>query len=572
MIDGAPVNIVDFGSGTEVGALLQAAIDSGAKYIQIPDATNWTWTTKVVLPELWRGRIVSLQSKAAASAIVATTGNNNPCIDAQGALFVELDGFNVLASNTGAGASACFVVFARMPSGASSSNHRVVNNIIEGPFYYCSIYNCGGEELYFQNNYVSIYGTLNSVQYRTACVVHTLTEESYFSGIVTKASRANGSSCSAIQHAGDNFKNFNVGGSAIYVGPNTNDITFDLSYGYTADNSYFLSLGGYFNNIKLGAERVETTKNSPIVYSPVAQSSGSVILYKGSYLRGGAVNAAKSAVSFTGGTTSNTVTIIIDSGVSWTTPFTSEPEDIYLINSVRKTICDVSFLGGGLTAGSLYSSVVTIAFLLNSSISMGLSSNLIVSTYFGANKFWFFGETSNPGHVFNNGAKFQGSNGVSFTGQTTTFNASFGAYPAITSVADSVSTSIHSYFYNPNGVVGSITSLGSATSYLTSSDPRLKTITGKITPSNAKIFVMALQPKTGTWNSNGEPFSGFLTNDYSLVDPPAVFGKSDAVDEKGNPVYQQMEYGSMAWCANMTALVQSLTIQVDALNAKVNIA
>jgi hypothetical protein len=123
-------------------------------------------------------------------------------------------------------------------------------------------------------------------------------------------------------------------------------------------------------------------------------------------------------------------------------------------------------------------------------------------------------------------------------------------------------------FRNPNGVVGTIQTNGSLTSYNVTSDPRLKDITGTIDADSAKSFVMGLNPVTGIWKSNGAAFSGFLTSDYQKQDPEAVIGEPNAVDAEGNPVYQQMEYGSMAWCANMTALVQSLVNRLDAANIK----
>lgn len=553
MIDGAPVNVVDYGSGSELGSLLQEAIDSGATYIEIPDATDWTWTVPVVLPTLWRGRIISRQSKKGTNTIVARTGHNNPCIDAQGALFVELNGFNVTANDATNAAPACFVVFARVLSGASSSNHRVVNNLIEGAFYYCGIYNCGGEEMFFENNYVSTYASANTITYQTACVVHTLNEDAYFSGIVTKEARTNAVSTSAITHIGDIIKNFNVGGSALYVGSNTNDITFELTYGTTPANSYFLSLGGYFDGIRLGVDRVETEKSSPIIYAPNATDAGLVSIYKGAYRRSGVVDAAKSAILIAG-TTSNVVNIEVDGSVSWMSTFASGVEDIYLVDCGRKTTCDISFLNAG-AVGTFANSIVDIAQLQSSTIVMGKAANLTVGSELGGNKYWFTYDflTSAPAH------KFIG--GTNFSGATTNFSAIFGAYAAQTSTADSTSNSVHSYFVNPNGIVGSITTVGSATTYATSSDYRLKSDVKPI--SNALDRVNALKPCAYKWKIDGSVGESFLAHELQTVCPSAVVGKKDEVNAKGEPVYQAVDMSFVI--PVLTKAIQELSAEVQAL-------
>jgi hypothetical protein len=86
------------------------------------------------------------------------------------------------------------------------------------------------------------------------------------------------------------------------------------------------------------------------------------------------------------------------------------------------------------------------------------------------------------------------------------------------------------YFRNGNGIVGSIATSGSATSYNTSSDYRLKNITGEVT--GAKDFIMALKPKQGTWKADGSKFVGFLAHEFEEVSPTSVFGIKDALTSK----------------------------------------
>jgi hypothetical protein len=127
-------------------------------------------------------------------------------------------------------------------------------------------------------------------------------------------------------------------------------------------------------------------------------------------------------------------------------------------------------------------------------------------------------------------------------------------------------------WYTDNGSTfiqaGSITSSGSTTAYNTSSDYRLKEITGAVTGAEAKDFIMALQPKQGTWKSDGSKFVGFLAHEFQAVSPSSVSGEKDAVDENGNPKYQGMQAASSEVMANLIALVQELTARLEVLENK----
>jgi hypothetical protein len=147
-----------------------------------------------------------------------------------------------------------------------------------------------------------------------------------------------------------------------------------------------------------------------------------------------------------------------------------------------------------------------------------------------------------------------------------------------------------------------ITLSSSNTTYNTSSDPRLKNITGAITADEAKNFVMALQPKKGTWKTDGSVFQGFVSTEYEILDPKAVHGIAGATETLGNlfdqdgkllnenvveptadalpsggrweqthvkDIYQTLEYGSAAWCANMTAHAQYLQNTIEQLVARI---
>jgi hypothetical protein len=119
--------------------------------------------------------------------------------------------------------------------------------------------------------------------------------------------------------------------------------------------------------------------------------------------------------------------------------------------------------------------------------------------------------------------------------------------------------------YNGNGVVGSVSTNGSNTTWATSSDYRLKNIDGPLTGSG--IFIDALKPKVGTWKVDNSKFVGFLAHEFAEVSPMSVTGEKDAVDSDGKPVYQAMQAGTAEVIANLVAELQSLRQRVAALES-----
>jgi len=131
-------------------------------------------------------------------------------------------------------------------------------------------------------------------------------------------------------------------------------------------------------------------------------------------------------------------------------------------------------------------------------------------------------------------------------------------------VADSTSAFTAIHFRNPNGIVGSIYTNGSATTYATSSDYRLK---HSATPMTTGLeTISALKPVTYKWNvddSNGE---GFIAHELQEVIPFAVTGEKDALDEEGNIKPQGVDYSKIV--VHLVAAIQELSAKVAALEAK----
>lgn len=116
-----------------------------------------------------------------------------------------------------------------------------------------------------------------------------------------------------------------------------------------------------------------------------------------------------------------------------------------------------------------------------------------------------------------------------------------------------------------SGTVGSIDTTSTTTSYVTSSDYRLKE---NIQPmQNALAVVQQLNPVTYTWKADGSDGQGFIAHELQAVVPDCVTGEKDAVDEEGKPVYQGVDTSFLV--ATLTKAIQELSAKNDALEARI---
>lgn len=133
----------------------------------------------------------------------------------------------------------------------------------------------------------------------------------------------------------------------------------------------------------------------------------------------------------------------------------------------------------------------------------------------------------------------------------------------------STANAMRIYSTTTGSVVGSITFTSSLTTYNSTSDYRLKNITGPLTGAEAKDFVMALQPKQGSWKTDGSKFVGFIAHEFQAISPSSVVGSKDAVDEEGNPLMQSMQASSAEVIANLVAFIQELSTLITAQSATI---
>ena len=142
-------------------------------------------------------------------------------------------------------------------------------------------------------------------------------------------------------------------------------------------------------------------------------------------------------------------------------------------------------------------------------------------------------------------------------------SASLGAWA---SYSGSTSVRKHMYFDNPNGEVGSISTSGSATSFTTSSDYRLKENVTGITDGIERV--KQLNPSRFNFISDADTtVDGFLAHEAAAVVPEAVTGEKDEVDADGNPEYQGIDQSKLV--PVLTAALQEALTKIEALEARI---
>jgi len=119
-------------------------------------------------------------------------------------------------------------------------------------------------------------------------------------------------------------------------------------------------------------------------------------------------------------------------------------------------------------------------------------------------------------------------------------------------------------FVNGNGIVGSITTNGSATAYNVSSDYRLKENVIAISDGVARL--KQLQPKRFNFISSPDnTVDGFMAHEVQGIIPEAITGDHNEVDANGNPIYQGIDQSKLV--PLLTACVQELIARIEILES-----
>ena len=113
--------------------------------------------------------------------------------------------------------------------------------------------------------------------------------------------------------------------------------------------------------------------------------------------------------------------------------------------------------------------------------------------------------------------------------------------------------------------VGAIVLSGSATSYNTASDYRLKE---NVQPmSGALEKISALKPVTYDWKDIGTTGQGFIAHELKAVVPECVTGEKDELDAEGKPRYQGVDTSFLV--ATLTAALQEQQALIEALTTRI---
>ena len=112
---------------------------------------------------------------------------------------------------------------------------------------------------------------------------------------------------------------------------------------------------------------------------------------------------------------------------------------------------------------------------------------------------------------------------------------------------------------------GSITVTGSATSFNTSSDYRLKE---NIKPlSSALETISKIKPSTFNFiDTPNETVDGFIAHELAEIVSYAVSGEKDGIDEDGNPIYQGVDHSKLV--PLLVGAIQELKSEIEQLKNK----
>jgi hypothetical protein len=111
-------------------------------------------------------------------------------------------------------------------------------------------------------------------------------------------------------------------------------------------------------------------------------------------------------------------------------------------------------------------------------------------------------------------------------------------------------------FENPNGEVGSIKTVGSSTQFNTSSDARLKEVTGS---ARGLEVINALNPVAFNWKADGNADEGLLAQEVQEIVPNAVSGSEEE--------YYQMDYSKLV--THLVAGMKEQQTLIEQLQAEV---
>ena len=133
---------------------------------------------------------------------------------------------------------------------------------------------------------------------------------------------------------------------------------------------------------------------------------------------------------------------------------------------------------------------------------------------------------------------------------------------ALRSGSATTATTFHNEFHNPNGAVGSIRTAGTSTSYVTSSDYRLKENVSY--DFDATTRLKQLKPARFNFIADANTtLDGFLAHEVQDIVPEAISGEKDAVNEDGSINPQGIDQSKLV--PLLVKTIQELEARITAL-------
>jgi hypothetical protein len=284
-------------------------------------------------------------------------------------------------------------------------------------------------------------------------------------------------------------------------------------------------------------------------------------LYSGGSL-GVRVQPAAVTINETGGDSdfrvesdNNTHALFVDGANGNVGINTSAPTTILDVGGIGSSV-NSTFNGIAITAASAFSGVTGNVGLYLSASNSGGSLNGFFRTKAGAGGTYDGVEIATDNRPFRiltsttedtnerlridtNGNVFVGLTSISGAAGKITSRGLTGSYYALRCDTGTTASDTVAAFSNPNGVVGGITTSGSATAYNTSSDYRLKE--DDVPMTGATERVKALRPINFAWKVDGSRVDGFLAHEAQEVVPECVTGSKDAMRDEEYEVTPAVE-------------------------------
>lgn len=122
-------------------------------------------------------------------------------------------------------------------------------------------------------------------------------------------------------------------------------------------------------------------------------------------------------------------------------------------------------------------------------------------------------------------------------------------------------------FYYSGTKVGSIEVTASATSYVTSSDYRLKTNLEPISNGIERVKQLPVYRFNWIADEGGNKVDGFVAHEAKAIVPECVSGEKDAVDSDGKPIHQGIDQSKIV--PLLTAALKEAIAKIETLESKV---